>query len=135
LPILIPPTAPLSSSSSSIIRSWHSRPVVPDVPSGLSLTPPQETKKKKTDRKSELSNKTTKSRRQAKRFSTCAQLCLPSASFKLSLRPRRLKQFVSRKFGRTSAGLHGVTFQKYYSGIFHFAAGPWPGLGSVQWIL
>jgi hypothetical protein len=44
LPILIPPTAP---HSSSIIWGWYNRPVVADVPSGLSLTPPQETKKKK----------------------------------------------------------------------------------------
>jgi hypothetical protein len=35
LPILIPPTAP---HSSSIIRGWYNRPVVADVPSGLSLT-------------------------------------------------------------------------------------------------
>jgi hypothetical protein len=36
LPILIPPTAP---HSSSITRGWYSRPVVAAVPSGLSLTP------------------------------------------------------------------------------------------------
>jgi hypothetical protein len=35
LPILIPPTAP---HSSSIIWSWYNRPVVDAVPSGLSLT-------------------------------------------------------------------------------------------------
>jgi hypothetical protein len=35
LPVLIPPTAP----HSSIIRDW----IVADVPSGLSLTPPQGT--------------------------------------------------------------------------------------------
>jgi hypothetical protein len=35
--ILIPPTAP---HSSSIIRGWHNRPVSADVPSGLSLTQP-----------------------------------------------------------------------------------------------
>jgi hypothetical protein len=45
LPILIPPTAP--QSSSSIIRGWYSRPTMADVPSGLSLTPPRETKKKR----------------------------------------------------------------------------------------
>jgi hypothetical protein len=39
LPILIPPTAP---QSSSIIRGWYNRPTVADVPSGLSLTPPRE---------------------------------------------------------------------------------------------
>jgi hypothetical protein len=45
LPILIPPTVP---HSSSIIRGWYNRPNSgADVPSGLSLTPPQETKKKK----------------------------------------------------------------------------------------
>jgi hypothetical protein len=43
LPILIPPTAPLSSSS--IIRGWYNRSTVADVPSGLSLTPPREIKK------------------------------------------------------------------------------------------
>jgi hypothetical protein len=37
LPILIPPTAP--HSSSSIIWGWYNRPVVAAVPSGLSLTP------------------------------------------------------------------------------------------------
>jgi hypothetical protein len=37
LPILIPPTAP--HSSSSIIRGWYNRPIVADVKSGLSLTP------------------------------------------------------------------------------------------------
>jgi hypothetical protein len=42
LPILIPPTAP-HSSSSSIARTIGQ--LVADVPSGLSLTPPQETKK------------------------------------------------------------------------------------------
>jgi hypothetical protein len=42
LPILIPPTAP-HSSSSSIIWCWYNRPVVADVPSGLSLTPHYET--------------------------------------------------------------------------------------------
>jgi hypothetical protein len=45
LPVLIPSTAP--QSPSSINRGWYSRPVVADVPSGLSLTPPQETEKKK----------------------------------------------------------------------------------------
>jgi hypothetical protein len=44
LPILIPSTAP---HSSSIIRGWYNGPIVAAVPSGLSLTPPQETKKKK----------------------------------------------------------------------------------------
>jgi hypothetical protein len=43
LPILIPPSAP---HSSSIIRGWYNRPIVADVPSGHSLTPPQETKKR-----------------------------------------------------------------------------------------
>jgi hypothetical protein len=43
LPILSPPTAPYSSS---IILGWYNRPTVADVPSGLSLTPPRETKKK-----------------------------------------------------------------------------------------
>jgi hypothetical protein len=38
MPILIPPTAP---HSSSIIPGWYNRPV-----SGLSLTPPHENKKK-----------------------------------------------------------------------------------------
>jgi hypothetical protein len=38
LPILIPPVAP---HSSFLIRGWYNRPVVADVPSGLSLTPPQ----------------------------------------------------------------------------------------------
>jgi hypothetical protein len=42
LPILIPQTAPYSS----IIWGWYNRPVVADVPSGLSLTPPQETERK-----------------------------------------------------------------------------------------
>jgi hypothetical protein len=42
LPILIPPTAP--HSPSSIIQGWYNRPVSGDVPSGFSLTPPQETK-------------------------------------------------------------------------------------------
>jgi hypothetical protein len=46
LPILIPPTAP-HSLSSSIIWGWYNRPVVAAVPSGLSLTPHQETKTKK----------------------------------------------------------------------------------------
>jgi hypothetical protein len=41
LPILIPPTAP--HSSSSIIRDWYNRPNCGDVPSGHSLTSPQET--------------------------------------------------------------------------------------------
>jgi hypothetical protein len=44
LPILIPPTTPLSSS---IIRGWYNRAMMADVRCGLSLTPPQETKKKK----------------------------------------------------------------------------------------
>jgi hypothetical protein len=43
LSILIPPSAP---HSSSIVRGWYNRSVVADVPSGLSLTPPQETKRK-----------------------------------------------------------------------------------------
>jgi hypothetical protein len=46
LPILIPPTAPhyhLSSETGTIGQ------LVADVPSGLSLTPPQETKKKKNE--------------------------------------------------------------------------------------
>jgi hypothetical protein len=43
LPILIPPTAP---HSSSIIRVGTIGQSVADVPSGLSLTQPQETKKK-----------------------------------------------------------------------------------------
>jgi hypothetical protein len=43
--ILIPPIAPQSSSSSSsIVRGLYQ--LVVDVPSGLNLTPPQETKKK-----------------------------------------------------------------------------------------
>jgi hypothetical protein len=42
LPILIRPTAPLSSP---IIRGWYSRSVVADVRSGLSLTPLQTTEK------------------------------------------------------------------------------------------
>jgi hypothetical protein len=42
LPILIPLTAPYSS----IIRGWYNRPVLVEVPSGLSLTPPQKTKEK-----------------------------------------------------------------------------------------
>jgi hypothetical protein len=46
LTILIPPTAP---HSSSIIRGWYNRAIVADVPSGLSLTPPEEIKKKLTD--------------------------------------------------------------------------------------
>jgi hypothetical protein len=37
LPILIPPTAP---QSSSVIRGWYNRPIVAAVPSGLSLTIP-----------------------------------------------------------------------------------------------
>jgi hypothetical protein len=41
LPILIPPTAPHSSSLS---RGGTMGQIVADVPSGLSLTPPQETK-------------------------------------------------------------------------------------------
>jgi hypothetical protein len=48
--ILIPPIAPHSSSSSSsstIIRGWYNGQLVARVPSGLSLTPPQETKKTK----------------------------------------------------------------------------------------
>jgi hypothetical protein len=36
LPILIPPTAPYSSSP--IIWGWYNRPTVADIPSGLSLT-------------------------------------------------------------------------------------------------
>jgi hypothetical protein len=43
LPILISPTAP---HTSSLGRSWYNRPVVPDAPSGLSLTPLQENKLK-----------------------------------------------------------------------------------------
>jgi hypothetical protein len=43
LPIIIPPTAP---HSSSIIRGCTIGQLVADVPSGLSLTPHQETKKK-----------------------------------------------------------------------------------------
>jgi hypothetical protein len=42
LPILIPPTAP---HSSSIIRGWYIGQTVADVPSGLSLTAPREIKK------------------------------------------------------------------------------------------
>jgi ribosomal protein L37AE/L43A len=45
LPVIIPPVAP--QSSSSIIWGWYNRPIVAAVPSGLSLTPPQETKKKR----------------------------------------------------------------------------------------
>jgi hypothetical protein len=45
LPILIPPTAPQSSLSSSGAGTIGY--FVADVPRGLSLTPPQETKKKK----------------------------------------------------------------------------------------
>jgi hypothetical protein len=41
LPILIPPTVP---HSLSIIRGCYNRKTVADVPSGLSLTPPQEIK-------------------------------------------------------------------------------------------
>jgi hypothetical protein len=41
VPILIPPTTPQSSSGAGTIGQ-----LVADVPSGLSLTPPQETKKK-----------------------------------------------------------------------------------------
>jgi hypothetical protein len=44
LPVLIPPTAPHSSSSSGAGTRGQ---LVADVPSGLSLTPKQETKKKK----------------------------------------------------------------------------------------
>jgi hypothetical protein len=40
LPILIQPTAPRSSS---IIRGWYNRPISAQVPSGLSLTPTEET--------------------------------------------------------------------------------------------
>jgi hypothetical protein len=43
LPILIPPTAPHSSST---IRGRYNRPVVVNVPSGLSLTPPPKKRKK-----------------------------------------------------------------------------------------
>jgi hypothetical protein len=43
LPILIPPAAP--HSSWPIILGWYNRPVVAAIPSGLSLTPPQEAKK------------------------------------------------------------------------------------------
>jgi hypothetical protein len=39
LPIFIPPIAPQSSSSSSIIWGYYNRPVMAAVPSGLSLTP------------------------------------------------------------------------------------------------
>jgi hypothetical protein len=46
LPTFIPPNAP--QSSSSIIRGWYNRPTVADVPSGLSLTPPRESKKKQS---------------------------------------------------------------------------------------
>jgi hypothetical protein len=42
LPILIPPTAPHSSLSSGAGTIGQ---LVADVPSGLSLTPPKETKK------------------------------------------------------------------------------------------
>jgi hypothetical protein len=45
-PCLIPSTAP---HSSSIIRGWHNRSVVADVPSGLSHTPPQEKKTNETN--------------------------------------------------------------------------------------
>jgi hypothetical protein len=34
------------TSSTSIIQGWHNKPVVADVPNGLSLTSPQETKEK-----------------------------------------------------------------------------------------
>jgi hypothetical protein len=44
LPILIPPAAP---HSSSIIRGWYNRPISGRRTSGLSPTPPKETKKKK----------------------------------------------------------------------------------------
>jgi hypothetical protein len=44
-PILIPPTAPHSSSSISTVAGTVGQ-IVADVPSGLSPTPPQETKKK-----------------------------------------------------------------------------------------
>jgi hypothetical protein len=47
LPIFIPPTAP--QSLWSIIRGWYNRPVVAAVPSGLSLTPPQEKTKTRTE--------------------------------------------------------------------------------------
>jgi hypothetical protein len=51
LPILIPPTALKSTSSSSSSGPGTIGHIVPDVPSGLSLTPPQETnKRKETDR-------------------------------------------------------------------------------------
>jgi hypothetical protein len=43
LPSLIPTTAP--HSSSSIFRDWCKSQLVADVPSGLGVTPPQETKK------------------------------------------------------------------------------------------
>jgi hypothetical protein len=46
IPILIPPTVPRSSSHT--IRGWYSDQIVADVPSRLSLTPPQETKRKLT---------------------------------------------------------------------------------------
>jgi hypothetical protein len=45
MPILNPPIAP--HSSLSIIRGWFSGLIVADIPSGLSLIPRQETKKKK----------------------------------------------------------------------------------------
>jgi hypothetical protein len=46
LPI-IPPTTPHSFiHSSSIIRCWYNRPIMADIPSELSLTSPQETRKK-----------------------------------------------------------------------------------------
>jgi hypothetical protein len=45
LPILIPPTA--QNSLSSIIRCCYNIPISGDVPSGLSLTTPQKSKKKK----------------------------------------------------------------------------------------
>jgi hypothetical protein len=44
LPILIPPTTPHSST----IRGWYNGTNIGDIPSGLSLTPPQETILKKT---------------------------------------------------------------------------------------
>jgi hypothetical protein len=42
LPIFILPIAP--KSPSSIIQGWYNKPIVTAVPSGLSLTPPQEIK-------------------------------------------------------------------------------------------
>jgi hypothetical protein len=44
----VSPDNPHSTNCSIIIiRGWYNRPTVADVPSGLSLTPPRETKKKK----------------------------------------------------------------------------------------